>query len=100
MYDPNVRALQKNFWEELRECCIDPEIPWVICGDFNAIFALEDKHSGVPNLDDISYANAFMFDLGLLEPPASGRKFTWTNGLVDPVWVKLDHFVVNYARAS
>lgn len=68
----------------------------VVCGDFNAIFELEDKPSGAPNLEDIRQANAMMFDLGLLEPPAVGRKFTWTNGQEDPIWVKLDRFLVNY----
>lgn len=38
-----------------------------------------------------------MFDLGLLEPLSIGRKFTWTNGQVDPIWVKLNRFLVNYA---
>lgn len=64
------------FWEELRECCSDSDIPWVIGGDFNAIFVMEDKLYGTPDIDDIRCANAFLFDLGLLEHPASGRKFT------------------------
>lgn len=100
VYGPNVRSLKRPFWEELHDFCNDPSIPWVVCGDFNVIFALEEKPSGVPNLEDIRCANAFMFDLGLLEPPASGRKFTCTNGQADPIWVKLDRFVVNYAWVS
>ncbi|XP_039126955.1 uncharacterized protein LOC120263117 [Dioscorea cayenensis subsp. rotundata] len=34
--------------------------------------------------------------MGLLEPPSVGRRFTWTNGQADPIWVKLDRFLVNY----
>lgn len=30
-----------------------------------------------------------------MEPPASGRHFTWTNGQSDPTLVKLDRFLVN-----
>lgn len=85
VYGPNMRSFKMSFWEELHDCYSDSSIPWVVCGDFNAIFALEDKLSGIPNLDDIRCANAFMFNLGLLEPPSSGRKFTWTNGQANPI---------------
>lgn len=61
---------------------------------------MENKLAGTPNLDDIPIANVFMFDLRLLEPPSTGRRFIWTNGQSDPNWVKLDRFVVNYAWAS
>lgn len=63
--------------------------------DFNAIFILEDKISGTPNLKGIHSINAFLSDLGLFEPTSLGRRFTWTNGQEDPIWVKLDYFVVN-----
>lgn len=70
-------------------------MPWVICGDFNAIFSLEDKGGWNPNLADIRDANSLMHDLCLHEPPAFGRRFTWTNGQENPIWVKLDRFIVN-----
>lgn len=69
----------------------------MVCGNFNSIFVAEDKVSGTPNLVDIHNANAFMHDLDLREPPALGRRFTWTNGQVELVWVKLDRFLVNTA---
>lgn len=50
---------------------------------------------GVPNLIGIRNANDFMLDLGLLEPPTIGRRFTWTNGQAGLIWVKLDRFLVN-----
>lgn len=80
VYGPNERALKQNFWDELRRCKGASPLPWVICGNFNTIFAVEDKPFGDPNLADIRCANAFMRDLGLLEPLVVGRKFTWTNG--------------------
>ncbi|XP_039125244.1 uncharacterized protein LOC120261424 [Dioscorea cayenensis subsp. rotundata] len=40
-------------------------------------------------------ANSFLQDLKLVEPPAVGRRFSWTNGQADPIWVKLDRFIVN-----
>ncbi|XP_039129007.1 uncharacterized protein LOC120265183 [Dioscorea cayenensis subsp. rotundata] len=90
-----ARALKRSFWEELWSCGGDPLIPWIICGDFNAIFSVEDKPSGAYNLQEICNANRFKWDLRLCKPPAVGRKFSWTNGQSDPIWVKLDRFLVN-----
>lgn len=95
VYGPTARAHKQIFWEELRSCGGDPMIPWIICGDFNAIFTMEDKPSGAPNLQEIRIANRFMWDLRLCEPPTVGRRYTWTNGQRDPIWVKLDRFQVN-----
>lgn len=100
VYGPNARSLKSDFWEELRGCGVSPTVPWVLCGDFNAIFSLEDKTKGEPNLADICSANSLLQDLCLFEPPAVGRRFTWTNGQADPIWVKLDRFVVNSAFSS
>lgn len=97
VYGPIVRSLKRAFWEELQECGGPMAIPWIVCGDFNAIILMEDKISGIHNLNDLRCANAFLNDLGLLEPPSTSRKFTWFNGQEDPIWIKLDRFVVNQA---
>lgn len=95
VYGPNGRSRKHAFWKELRDSGGATYVPWVICGGFNAIFLMEDKNTGIPNLDDIHSANLFLHDLGLQEPPAVGRRFTWTNCQTDPIWVKLDHFLVS-----
>ncbi|KAH7690552.1 RNA-directed DNA polymerase protein [Dioscorea alata] len=100
VYGPNARSLKRLFWEEIRASKGGTNIQWVICGDFNAIFSTDDKHSDVHNFEDIRCANDLMQDLCLLEPPAIGRKFTWTNGQADPIWVKLDRFLVNHLWAN
>lgn len=85
VYVPNAHPMKHSFWEELRGNGRAREVPWIICWDFNAIFDLNDKCSGAPNLEDIRNSNAFLTDLGLVEPPSVGRKFTWTNGQADPI---------------
>lgn len=60
-------------------------VPWVICGDFNAIFTAEDKPSGTINLEDLRRANCFVHNLGQFESLALGRRFSWTNGQLDPI---------------
>lgn len=53
VYGPNARALKIGFQEELWDCGGTLDIPSVVCSDFIAIFALEDKILGAPNLEDI-----------------------------------------------
>lgn len=93
VYGPNLSHLKQSFWNEIRAC--NTNLPWVICGNFNAIFAIEDKSCGVPNLRDIRCAQDLLCNLNLVEPPLVGRRFTWTNGQASPTWVKLDRFLTN-----
>lgn len=44
---------------------------------------------------DINNANDFLHGMNLLEPPMIRRMLTWTNGQADPIWLKLDQFLVN-----
>ncbi|KAH7690436.1 DNase I-like protein [Dioscorea alata] len=67
VYGPTVRSRKREFWAELRGYVANSNIPWVICGDFNAIFSVGDKTTGTPNLVDISQACSFMNNLGLQE---------------------------------
>lgn len=95
VYGPNAKSLKNAFWEELRASVGPPGMPWIIYGDFNATFNLEDKNGGPHNLEDIRQANLFLHDLQLQEPPPVGRRFSWTNGQAEPIWVKLDRFIVS-----
>lgn len=79
VYGPNEHSLKQVFWEELKTCRGPPNLPWVICGDFNAIFSLEDKSSGPQNLVDIRSANDFLHEMNLIELPTVGKRFIWTN---------------------
>lgn len=80
VYGPNKRHLKPDSWNEIRISNDARQLPWIICGDFNVIFSLNDKSLDNPNLEDISNAQKLIRDLNLIEPPLRGRKFTWTNG--------------------
>lgn len=69
VYGLNERSHKRAFWEELRNIRGVSSGPWVICGYFNAIFAVGDKMSGNPNLEDIRYANLLMQDWGCRSRP-------------------------------
>lgn len=89
MYRPNARARKTEFWEELRGCVAEPNTPWIICGDFNAIFALEDKASGIPYLEDLRQASMFIYDLGL------GSHLRW-EGVLPGIMVRWTRFGSNW----
>lgn len=65
VYGPNDRSRKCAFWEEVRLIRGSSLGPWVICGDFNAIFDVGDKSSSNTNMEDIHCANSLMHDLGL-----------------------------------
>lgn len=68
-------------------------LPWVICGDFNIVFTLQDKNKGDVNPKDLSTSQNLLSDLNLIDPTIHGHQFTWTNGQADPTWVQLDRFL-------
>ncbi|XP_039122027.1 uncharacterized protein LOC120258643 [Dioscorea cayenensis subsp. rotundata] len=72
VYGPNDKHLKQSFWNEIRSSNGGKTNPWVICGDFNAIFSTLDKNQGVPFREDITQAQALMRDLNLVEPPSVG----------------------------
>lgn len=81
---------KKIFWEKIKVSNGAIPLPWVICGDFNVIFALQNKMSGIPNLVDIHNVQNLITELNVVEPPTFGRRFSWMNGQLDPNWVRLD----------
>ncbi|KAH7676996.1 Poly(A)-specific ribonuclease protein, partial [Dioscorea alata] len=95
VYGPTDRQGKAGFWNEIRGICPGTDLPWVICGDFNSIFDPTDKLSGNYNREDLRLAQNLLRDLNLWEPPSFGRRFTWTNGQLNPIWVTLDRFLVN-----
>ena len=88
VYGPNSRALKADFKREIRASASSIKLSWIICGNFNMIFYIQDRNSRILNLENL------IRDLNLFKPPIRGRKFTWTNGQEAPVWVCLDRFLV------
>ncbi|KAH7687154.1 Exodeoxyribonuclease III protein [Dioscorea alata] len=93
VYGPNARSLRSDFWNELRLIRNLRSSPWVICGDFNVMFSLNDKNTEIHNLGDLVNAQIFLNELNLIDPPLHGRGFTWTNGQEVPIWERLDRFL-------
>lgn len=48
VYGPNAHFLKLAFWEEIKRSASGVDLPWIICGDFNVIFSVNDKNLGPP----------------------------------------------------
>lgn len=95
VYGPTSRTIRCEFWEEL---CLAHDLcfsTWVLCGNFNTVFSLNDKNRGFPNSSDLTIAQNFLNELDLVDPPLLGRRFTWTNGQLDPIWTRLERFLLS-----
>lgn len=71
VYIPNSRALKNDFWNELRFVRNLSSSSWIICGNFNDIFSLNDKNKGIPNLMDLSDAQNLLNNLNIIDPHPS-----------------------------
>jgi hypothetical protein len=66
---------------------------WLIMGDFNFIRNPHDRNKPGGNIFEMLQFNEAISNLGLVEIPFKGRKFTWSNMQADPLLEKLDWLV-------
>lgn len=76
VYGPNSRSIRNDFWNELRLIHDLWPSTWVLSGDFNTTFSINDKNNGFPNSNDLTSAQNFLNELNLADPPLHGRSFT------------------------
>lgn len=71
---------------------IPEDADWLIVGDFNLIRSLENMNKPEGNISEIMQFNAVISNLGLVDIPLKGRKYTWSNMQDDPLLERLDWF--------
>ncbi|CAN1121883.1 hypothetical protein LINPERPRIM_LOCUS2448 [Linum perenne] len=70
-----------ELWEYIRTLHKTVCGPWLLCGDFNSIWCLEDRQGGATfNSSHFVAFNSCLEDCDLLELGFSGPKFTWFHG--------------------
>jgi hypothetical protein len=79
-----------HFLQELRDIRSTALGPWIIAGDFNLIYKVEDKNNNNYNRAMMGRFRKLIDDLSLRDIPLHGRKFTWSNQLAAPTLVRLD----------
>ena len=65
---------------------------WIIMGDFNLIRKPSDRNRPGGDVNDMLIFNEAISELGLVELPLKGRKYTWSNMQQVPILEKLDWF--------
>lgn len=73
------------------------EEQWLIVGDFNLIRRPEDRNMPGGDINEIFLFNEAISNLGLIEIPLLGRKFTWTNKQ-HPLCLRLDWFFTSASQ--
>jgi exonuclease III len=90
VYGPQGSEEKIHFLQELRDIRSAAHGPWIIAGDFNLIYKVEDKNNNNYNRAMMGRFRRLIDDLGLRDIPLHGRKFTWSNQQAAPTLVRLD----------
>ncbi|KAL5572537.1 hypothetical protein UlMin_022134 [Ulmus minor] len=97
IYGP-VRSVEKrNFWLNFHTELDRFNGGWLVIGDFNGVFYRGDRHGGREETSSSSHMINAVDNLGLVELPSQGLKYTWSNGrgASQEIKAKLDRGVAN-----
>ena len=94
IYAPNDDRERQAFWMELGSIIKGFDIPWCLGGDFNAVRNKDEKIGVVQNSSSMSHFSLFIDDIGYMDLPMSGGKFTWCSNRRDPSYSRLDRFLI------
>ena len=64
-------------------------------GDFNVVRNKAEKIGVVHNTSSMSHFSHFINDIGCMDLPMSGGKFTWCSNRRDPSYSRLDRFLIS-----
>ncbi|KAK6132366.1 hypothetical protein DH2020_033887 [Rehmannia glutinosa] len=98
VYGQPAVSLRRQSWQDFLNLQSSPEIPWVMCGDFNEVLCQDEFQGSQPraywqmNLFRDTLNSLNMFDLGF-----EGNQFTWSRLRVAPHTqrARLDRAVCN-----
>jgi hypothetical protein len=92
IYGPCQADKKSQFIDWFANIDMPPDSDWLIMGDFNFIRSPSDRNKPGGDLNDMLLFNEAISNLGIVELPLKGRKFTWSNMQKDPLLEKLDWF--------
>jgi exonuclease III len=100
IYVPCQPERRANFINWFANIDVPNETDWIIMGDFNFISQPSDRNKPHGDVNDMLIFNEAISNLGLIELPMKGRKFTWSNKQQDPLLEKLDWFFTSASWTS
>ncbi|GMI93428.1 hypothetical protein HRI_003012100 [Hibiscus trionum] len=80
-YGNPITSQRNHSWNFLRSLNIDPDMPWLVTGDFNEVLYANEKRGGrVRSHQQMNAFHAAMADCDLTDLGYSGRWYTWEKG--------------------
>ncbi|XP_056685823.1 uncharacterized protein [Spinacia oleracea] len=77
IYAHNEAGLRQDLWRDLN--LIHTTAPWILCGDFNCVMALEERIGAPVKQCDIVDMCGCMHSRGMEDLKSVGNMFTWNN---------------------
>jgi hypothetical protein len=90
VYAPCQDNEQLVFLHWLNSLVIPDDENWLLMGDFNLIRSPQDRNKAGGNINEMLLFNEAISNLGLVDIPLKGRKFTWSNMQNSPLLQRLD----------
>lgn len=92
MYGPCEHNDKAEFIDWFSNIHMPPDVDWIIMGDFNFIRDPNDRNKPGGDVNEMVLFNEAISNLGLIELPLKGRKYSWSNMQENPLLEKLDWF--------
>jgi hypothetical protein len=92
VYGPCEADRKAQFLDWFENIDMPDTMDWIIMGDFNFIRSPSDRNREGGDVNDMISFDEAISNLGLVELPLKGRKFTWSNMQQVPLLEKLDWF--------
>lgn len=105
VYGPRDGQARDDFVDWLTHLTIPDNVNWILMGDFNFIWSVQNGNKPGVNFNDIMIFNSIISHLGLIELPLKGQSFIWSNMQDNPLLEQLDsvftstHWTVSYPNS-
>jgi len=93
VYGPQIDLEKIAFMQEISDLKQHMMDQWLMLGDFNLIYRVEDKNNNRINIPMLNRFKNTIDNLQLAPLELFGRRFTWCNDQQNPTMTKIDHFL-------
>lgn len=97
MYGLYTTADIRQLWVKLRSLVENAGFPYIIIGDFNAIYQATDRINGalVSQAETIDFSE-FIIDVGVMQAPCTGAYYSWSNKAIgERISSRIDRAFIN-----
>jgi len=93
VYGPQTDTEKIAFMQEILDLKQHMMDQWLVLGDFNLIYRVEDKNNSRINISMLNRFKNMIDNLQLAPLELFGRRFMWCNNQQNPTMTKIDHFL-------